>query len=103
MIYQELSLARPISIAENLLVGRLPRKYGVWLDRKEMVRQASRLLDRVGLDLDPLQTIEAISQHQAQLVEIAKVLGLTESRVCQLHAQARSEIRARMKAWIDLD
>ena len=75
MIYQELSLARPISIAENLLVGRLPRTYGVWLDRKEMVRQASRLLDRVGLDLDPLQTVEAISQHQAQLVEIAKVLG----------------------------
>ena len=75
MIYQELSLARPISIAENLLVGRLPRKYGVWLDKKAMVRQASRLLARVGLDLDPLETIESISQHQAQLVEIAKVLG----------------------------
>ncbi|HUV62890.1 MAG TPA: sugar ABC transporter ATP-binding protein [Sedimentisphaerales bacterium] len=75
MIYQELNLARPISIAENLLVGRLPREYGVWLDRKAMVRQASRLLDRVGLDLDPLLPVEAISQHQAQLVEIAKVLG----------------------------
>ena len=33
MIYQELSLARPISIAENLLIGRLHLKYGVWLDR----------------------------------------------------------------------
>ncbi len=75
MIYQELSLARPISIAENLLVGRLPRKCRFWLDRDAMVRQASRLLDKVGLDLDPLQTVEAISQHQAQLVEIAKVLG----------------------------
>jgi ABC-type sugar transport system ATPase subunit len=75
MIYQELSLARPISIAENLLVGRLPRKHGVWLERKTMVRQASRLLARVGLDLDPLQNVESISQHQAQLVEIAKVLG----------------------------
>jgi ribose transport system ATP-binding protein len=75
MIYQELNLARPISIAENLLVNRLPRKYGFWLDRKAMLRQASRMLDRVGLDLDPLKTIEEISQHQAQLVEIAKVLG----------------------------
>ena len=53
MIYQELNLARPISIAENLLVGRLPRKYGFWLDRKAMVQQAWRMLDRVGLDLDP--------------------------------------------------
>ncbi|MHC4678722.1 MAG: ATP-binding cassette domain-containing protein [Planctomycetota bacterium] len=75
MIYQELSLARPISIAENLLVGRLPRKYGFWLDKKAMIRRASRLLDTVGLDLDPLKTIEEISQHESQLVEIAKVLG----------------------------
>ena len=75
MIYQELSLARPISIAENLLVGNLPRKYGIWLDRKAMVRQASRLLERVGLDVDPFLTVGEISQHQAQLVEITKVLG----------------------------
>lgn len=75
MIYQELSLARPISIAENLLVGRLPCEYGFWLDRKAMFQQASHLLNRVGLDLDPLQTVEEINQHQAQLVEIAKVLG----------------------------
>jgi len=75
MIYQELSLARPISIAENLLVGRLPRKYGFWLDRKAMLAQAQRLLKRVGLDINPLKTVEEISQHEAQLVEIAKVLG----------------------------
>jgi ribose transport system ATP-binding protein len=75
MIYQELSLARPISIAENLMVGRLPRKYGFFLDRKAMLKQASSLLNRVGLDLDPLQTVDRISQHQGQLVEIAKVLG----------------------------
>jgi ABC-type sugar transport system ATPase subunit len=74
MIYQELSLARPISIAENLLAGRLPRK-GLFLDRKAMRRQASSLLGRVGLDLDPSLPIEDISQHEAQLVEIAKVLG----------------------------
>ncbi len=75
MIYQELSLARPISIAENLLIGRLPRKYGFWLDRKAMAQQASHLCNKVGLDLDPLKTIEDISNHQSQLVEIAKVLG----------------------------
>lgn len=75
MIYQELSLARPISIAENLLIGRLPRKCGFWLDRKATVKQASRLCKKVGLDLDPLKTIEDISHHQSQLVEIAKVLG----------------------------
>ena len=96
MIYQELSLARPISIAENLLVGTLPRKYGFWLDKKAMVQQAYRLCNKVGLELDPLKTIEDINHHQSQLVEIAKVLG---SNPCILvmdeptSALSREEVR----------
>jgi ABC-type sugar transport system ATPase subunit len=74
MIYQELSLARPISITENLLAGRLPRK-GPFLDKGAAREQAKHALKRVGLDLDPDLPIEDISQHEAQLVEIAKVLG----------------------------
>jgi len=74
MIYQELSLARPISITENLLAGRLPRK-GLLLDRKRAREQAGELLQHVGLELNADLPIEDISQHEAQLVEIAKVLG----------------------------
>jgi RNA polymerase sigma factor for flagellar operon FliA len=40
---------------------------------------------------------------ELNLREIGAVLGVTESRVCQLHAQAKTEIRVRMKAWIDVD
>jgi ribose transport system ATP-binding protein len=74
MIYQELSLARPISIMENLLAGRMPRR-GPFLDKGRARAQAKELLSFVGLDLDPRLPIEDISQHEAQLVEIAKVLG----------------------------
>ncbi|MCL2128382.1 MAG: sugar ABC transporter ATP-binding protein [Treponema sp.] len=77
MIYQELSLARPISIVENLLAGRLPQKKGKpFIDWKAAEKEAKALLDRVGLaDLDIHRPISEISQHEAQLVEIAKVLG----------------------------
>jgi len=78
MIYQELSLARPISIAENLLVGRLPKTKGfpLFINKKETVRQSRELLERVGLEsLDVNMPISEISQCDAQLVEIAKVLG----------------------------
>jgi ABC-type sugar transport system ATPase subunit len=78
MIYQELSLARPISITENLLAGRLPRR-GPFLDRQQARSMAQELLASVGLDLDPNLPIEDISQHEAQLVEIAKVLGNSPS------------------------
>ncbi len=75
MIYQELSLAYPLSIAENVLAGRLPRK-GLLLDQKGTLRQTKALLARVGLDdLDPLTEVSQLSQHEMQLIEIAKVLG----------------------------
>lgn len=75
MIYQELSLAMPLSIAENVLVGRLPKK-GLFLDRERIVKETTHALEMVGLEhLDPMLQIEEISQHEGQLVEIAKALG----------------------------
>ncbi|MFC1650172.1 sugar ABC transporter ATP-binding protein [Candidatus Latescibacterota bacterium] len=77
MIYQELSLARPLSIAENILAGELPSRFGFLLDKKKLIGEAKKRLARVQLDLDPMTPVEDISQHEAQLVEIAKVLGST--------------------------
>jgi len=75
MIYQELSLALPLSVAENILVGILPVK-GFIIDRKAMVTMTKARLKRVGLDyINPLTKVKEISQHEAQLVEIAKALG----------------------------
>jgi len=75
MIHQELSLALPLSIAENLLVGHLPRTAALLLDRTELGRRSRELLRRVGLELDPWLPVETLSPHEAQLVEIAKALG----------------------------
>jgi RNA polymerase sigma factor for flagellar operon FliA len=33
------------------------------------------------------------------LKEIGAVLGVTESRVCQLHSQAVARLRAKLKSW----
>ncbi len=74
MIHQELSLAAPLSIAENVLAGRLPVRRGL-LDSAALRAEAARFLDRVGLNLDPLTPVENISQDEAQLVEIAKALA----------------------------
>ncbi len=79
MVYQELSLARRISIYENLLVGRLPKK-GIFVDKKKAIEESKKLLARVGLDyIDPTMDVSEISQCEAQLVEIAKTLGFNPS------------------------
>lgn len=75
MIYQELSLAGPLSIADNVLIGRLPKKLGFIIDSKKLESETKACLAKVGLDLDVNQLIEQLSPHEAQLVEIAKALG----------------------------
>jgi RNA polymerase sigma factor for flagellar operon FliA len=45
------------------------------------------------------QVLSLYFDDELNLREVGAVLGVTESRVCQLHAQARAEIRIRMKAW----
>jgi len=75
MIQQDLSLAGPLSVAENVLAGRLPTKRG-FLNKRATREEARMCLSLVGLDdLDPSTPVEDIPQHQAQLVEIAKALG----------------------------
>jgi len=80
MIHQELSLSPTQSVAENMLAGRLPVRAGVFVDRKAMNRQTAFLLARVGMDLDPATPVGRLSQHEAQLVEIARALG-SEPRI----------------------
>ena len=94
MIYQELSLAHPLSVAENVLAGRLPVK-GLVLDGKEMVRKTRLLLERVGLgDLDPLaedahhQLIIA-NRHLLDAKKSISTRNGAEQRVVQQHIGLR--------------
>lgn len=76
MVYQELSTAQPISIGENLLVGRLTVSAFGLVNRKALAEEARSCLKQVGLEhLDLEARIKEISQHETQLVEIAEVLG----------------------------
>jgi ABC-type sugar transport system ATPase subunit len=75
VVYQELSLLGDLSVAENLLMGRLPSRRGITRPR-QLRKQARAMLERVGLEhLDPDAQVGTLSLALQQLVEIAKVLG----------------------------
>jgi ABC-type sugar transport system ATPase subunit len=75
MIHQELSLAPPLSVAENVLAGRLPARAGV-LARRAMLDETRQWLAMVGLaSIDPRTPVEDLAPHEAQRVEIAKALA----------------------------
>jgi len=74
VIYQELHLVADMTVAENLLLGRYPRR-GIFLDRAAMRTEATRLLQLVGEDISPEVRLGRLSLAQRQMVEIAKALG----------------------------
>src|ERR1044072_8264170 len=74
VIYQELSLVKEMSIAENIFLGREPRRFGV-IRREELYRRAQKLLTDVGLKVDSHTLLRNLGIGQQQLVEIAKALS----------------------------
>lgn len=73
VIYQELSLVPSLSVAENLLLGRLPQTRG-FVQWAEMAAVAVEALGRVSLDLDPGQLVGDLPIGIQQRIEIAKAL-----------------------------
>jgi ABC-type sugar transport system ATPase subunit len=74
IIYQELHLVEPFTVAENIYLGHEPPR-GPWIDRPEMDRRARALLDDLRFDLDPRSPVADLTIGQRQQVEIAKALG----------------------------
>ena len=74
-IYQEPSLFPDLDIAENIMVGRQPVRNGR-IDWRSMYREAGKLLQQLGVGLDPHTKARSLSVAQQQTVEIARALSL---------------------------
>ncbi|MFI0410419.1 sugar ABC transporter ATP-binding protein [Actinomadura sp. 3N508] len=73
-VHQELSLNPHQTVAENVFLGQWPARRGLIL-RRDLARRARPLLERVGLDVDPLTRAGRLPLGQQQLVELAKALA----------------------------
>jgi len=75
MIHQETTLLPELSVAENVLLGRLPERAGV-VDWRELNARARELLARVGCKVNPQVPAARLSVAQGRQVEIARALSL---------------------------
>ena len=81
IIHQELQLMNHLSVAQNLFIGREPRgRLGVFLDEDRLNTQASEILARMHVNLDPRAIVSTLTVARQQMVEIAKALSF-DSRV----------------------
>jgi D-xylose transport system ATP-binding protein len=75
VIYQELALVEEMTVAENIFLGREPRRWGAFIDWPRMHLEAQALLDRFKVVLDPAAPVRTLGVGQKQLVEIIKALA----------------------------
>lgn len=73
VIYQELNMAKDLSVAENVFLGAYPMRRGL-VDWKSMRQETRRLLGLLNADIDPDEPVGRLKIAQQQFVEIAKAL-----------------------------
>jgi ABC-type sugar transport system ATPase subunit len=74
MVHQELVYCGNMSVAENLLLGNLPRRRG-FVDRSSLERRAHEMLAEIGAELDVRTPMSELRIAQQQLVQIATAVG----------------------------
>jgi len=83
-VYQETNLCPHLSVAENILIGREPMKWGFLIDRQAIHKEARRILRGLGVDLDVNQTLGACSVAVQQMAAIARALEISSAQVLVL-------------------
>ena len=73
IIYQELALVPEMTVYENIFLGNEIRNRGV-INWNETIRQASEMLKKVRLDVNPATKVKDLGVGKQQLIEIAKAL-----------------------------
>ncbi|WP_434713115.1 sugar ABC transporter ATP-binding protein [Rhizobium sp. YTUHZ045] len=75
-VYQEVNLLANLSVAENLFLGRQPRRFGM-TDVRAMNRKARELLAGYGIDIDVTAELARFSVAVQQVVAIARAVDLS--------------------------
>ncbi len=86
LIHQEITLVPHLTVAENILLGRLPTKklFGFIsvLNYDEMYSKAEEILDRIGVNIPVTSKVKELSVGEQQIVEIARALADEAQIIC---------------------
>ncbi len=79
-VYQEINLCTNLSVAENIMLGHEPRRFGGihWKKLNELARQA---ITRLGIDVDVTQPLGIYSVAIQQMVAIVRALEIASAKV----------------------
>jgi galactofuranose transport system ATP-binding protein len=79
-VYQEVNLCPNLTVAENIMIGRQPMKWGS-IDWKTMNAQADQILQGLDINIDVTQTLGSCSVAIQQMAAIARALEISSAKV----------------------
>jgi len=74
IIHQEMNLMNELTVAQNIWIGREPKRFGV-VAESELNRKTGKFLKDIGIHVDPKTEVGTLSVAKQQMVEIAKALS----------------------------
>ena len=74
-VYQEVNLCPNLTVAENLFIGREPRKMGM-INWKEMNNRSEKLLESLDIHVPPTQMLDECSVAIQQMIAIARAVDM---------------------------
>ncbi len=75
MVHQELAFCPDLSVAENLMMGKYPEKWGIKIDKQKMFSDAQNMLNEINANIDPSELMRNLSTAQNQMVQIANAVS----------------------------
>lgn len=74
VVHQEIKLAEPLSVAENMFLGNVQLKNGL-VDWKGMRRRAQEIVEDLGMDIDINAQVSSLTVAKKQIVEIMHAIN----------------------------
>lgn len=74
-VYQEVNLCENLTVAENIMIGREPKKFG-FIDKKKLIDNAFEAIDKLSLDIDVRKPLSYYSLGIQQMIAIIRSLQL---------------------------
>ena len=74
IIHQELELIPYLSVAENIYLGREPRN-GIFIDYQKLYEITEKIIDQLGVNINPREIVNNLNIGKKQMVEIAKAVS----------------------------
>ncbi|MCR5626237.1 MAG: sugar ABC transporter ATP-binding protein [Lachnospiraceae bacterium] len=74
IVHQELNMVGDLTVAQNIFIGREPRK-GFMIDDKKMIEDSKALFERLKIHIDPTEKMSDLTVGKQQMCEIAKAIS----------------------------